>query len=96
MLIRRFSGSRMYTFFRASSCQADANLQSSGNLVTIIFVLVKGALRISPIADPPFSMRKSLIFNGTFILAGCCSMFSLKGSKRVGRQMRDEQQRIVT
>ena len=81
MLIRRFSGSRMYTFFRASSCQADANLQSSGNLVTIIFVLVKGALRISPIADPPLSMRKSLIFNGTLILAGCCSVFFLKGKQ---------------
>lgn len=73
----------------------NANLLFSGNLVTIIFVLVQGALRAPPTADPPLNMRKALIFNGAFILAGCCSVFFLRG-KQVRRekdaQMRDEQQ----
>jgi len=83
-----------------NSDASSAVLWFSGNLVTIMFVLVEGALRASPTADPPLNMRKSLIFNGIFILAGCCSVFFLKG-KQARRekdvQMRDEQQqRIVT
>ena len=74
---------------------ADADLPSSGNLVTIIFVLVEGALRASPTADPPLNMHKSLIFNGAFILAGCCSVFFLRGKqarREKDAQMGDGQQ----
>ena len=90
--------SYVYFLSRYSSCQADANLKSSGNLVTIIFVLVEGALRASPTADPPLNMRKSLIFNGIFILAGCCSVFFLKGKqarREKDARMRDEQQQRI-
>ena len=83
-----------YAHFLSYSFVADGNLRSSGNLVTIMFVLVEGALRASPTADPPLNMHKALIFNGVFVLAGCCVVFFLTGKqarREKDAQMKDGQ-----
>nr|GAT57653.1 MFS general substrate transporter [Mycena chlorophos] len=51
------------------------------NGLAIIFILVEGALRASPSADPPLNMRKALIFNGAFIMIVASSVFFLRGKQ---------------
>ena len=42
---------------------------------------VQGALRADDTAQPPLNMRKSLIFNGAFIMAVGSTIFFLKGEQ---------------
>ncbi|KAF7298232.1 MFS general substrate transporter [Mycena chlorophos] len=51
------------------------------NGLAIIFILVEGALRATPSANPPLNMRKALIFNGAFIMIVASSVFFLRGKQ---------------
>ncbi|GLB37685.1 putative MFS general substrate transporter [Lyophyllum shimeji] len=68
---------------------SSAVLWFTGNLFSVIFVLSEGALRAGPDADPPFNMRRALIFNGTIIMVSASLVFLLQG--RQVRKERDEQ-----
>jgi len=60
------------------------------NLFAVVFILVEGALRAGPDADPPLNMRRALIFNGAIVMTAGASVFLLKG-KQTRKQM--DQQR---
>ncbi|KAG5639117.1 hypothetical protein H0H81_006706 [Sphagnurus paluster] len=68
---------------------SSAVLWFSGNLFGVIFVLVEGALRAGPQANPPLNMLRSLIFNGAIIMSSASLVFMLHG--RQVRKERDEQ-----
>ncbi|KAF7321286.1 MFS general substrate transporter [Mycena kentingensis (nom. inval.)] len=51
------------------------------NALSVVFVLVEGALRAGPDANPPLNMRKALIFNGAVVLTVCSSIFFLRGEQ---------------
>jgi hypothetical protein len=54
---------------------------TSGNIFSILFVLVDGALRAPPTASPPLNMRNALIFNGAFIMALSLPSFFIRGTQ---------------
>ncbi|KAJ7703249.1 major facilitator superfamily domain-containing protein [Mycena rosella] len=56
------------------------------NLFAVIFILVEGALRAGPDANPPLNMRRALIFNGTFVMTASAFVFFLHG-KQTRKQM---------
>ncbi|KAF8650442.1 hypothetical protein AX16_005245 [Volvariella volvacea WC 439] len=68
---------------------SSAILWFSGNLFGIIFIIVEGALRAGPDADPPLNMHRALIFNGVFVLISSLLVFFVTG-KQVRREL-DEQ-----
>ena len=92
-------GSRASISFERFPVSSAANLDQhtphfSGNLFAIMFVLVDGALRAPPTASPPLNMHKALIFNGTFIMVMCISVFFVRGTQvrrendvRIGQEM---------
>jgi len=59
------------------------------NLFCVVFVLVQGALRASPEADPPQNMHRTVIFNGVWVSIVAAFVFFLRG-KQVRREL-DEQ-----
>ncbi|KAJ7188327.1 major facilitator superfamily domain-containing protein [Mycena filopes] len=64
---------------------SSALLWTACNGLAIIFILVEGALRAGPDANPPLNMRRALIFNGAFVMGVAASIFFLRG-----RQMRKQ------
>jgi len=60
-----------------------------GNMFCIVFVLVQGALRASPAANPPQNMHTTIIFNGVWVSAVATLVFFLQGKQ--ARRERDEQ-----
>lgn len=50
---------------------------------------VEGALTAGPEANPPYNMRRALVFNGAFVMACASLIFLLRGQQR--RKERDEQ-----
>ncbi|KNZ75045.1 Major facilitator superfamily domain-containing protein 7, partial [Termitomyces sp. J132] len=68
---------------------SSALLWVSCNLLGVVFVLAEGALRAGPDANPPFNMRRTLIFNGAIIMTCAASVLLLCG-KQV-RKERDEE-----
>ncbi|KAJ6499353.1 major facilitator superfamily domain-containing protein [Mycena sanguinolenta] len=81
------------------ACEVTRNADGSSALlwfacngVAIIFILVEGALRAGPDANPPLNMRRALIFNGTVVLTICCSIFFLRG-KQTRKQLDQEKRR---
>ncbi|KAJ7132801.1 major facilitator superfamily domain-containing protein [Mycena crocata] len=59
------------------------------NLFAVIFILVEGALRAGPDANPPLNMRRALIFNGTIAISTCAFIFFLHG-KQTRKQVDQE------
>jgi len=61
-----------------------------GNLATIFFILVQGALRDDgATANPPHNMHRAIIFNGITVLVASLLVFFLRG--RQARRELDEQ-----
>ncbi|KAJ7262229.1 major facilitator superfamily domain-containing protein [Mycena haematopus] len=80
------------------ACEVTRNADGSSALLwfacngfAIIFILVEGALRAGPDANPPLNMRRALIFNGTVVLVTCCSIFFIHG--RQTRKQIDQEKR---
>ncbi|KIM45391.1 hypothetical protein M413DRAFT_442062 [Hebeloma cylindrosporum] len=61
----------------------------AGNLFTVAFVLIGGALRAGPDASPPLNMKTYLIFQGVIVLVICTTIFLLHGVQR--RKAADEE-----
>ncbi|KAG6850973.1 hypothetical protein H0H93_005842 [Arthromyces matolae] len=59
---------------------------------TLTTSIVQGALRAGPDANPPLNMRRSLIFNGTFMMIAAASVFALRG-RQVRKELDEEKQR---
>ncbi|KAF8902884.1 major facilitator superfamily domain-containing protein [Gymnopilus junonius] len=53
----------------------------SGNLFTVAFVLIAGALRAGSDGSPPLNLKRYLIFEGIVDLAICATVFLLKGTQ---------------
>ncbi|THG96796.1 hypothetical protein EW026_g5107 [Hermanssonia centrifuga] len=66
-----------------------AILWFAGNSVSITCVLVEGALRAGPDANPPNNMHRALIFQGALVCSAVVTIFALQG-KQTRREM-DEQ-----
>ena len=47
------------------------------------------ALRAGPNANPPLNMRRSLIFNGVFVMCAAACVFFIRGKQR--RRQLDEE-----
>jgi len=60
-----------------------------GNLVTIFFILVQGALRDDEAAKPPLNMHRAILFNGISVFVVSLLVFFLCG--RQARREMDEQ-----
>jgi MFS family permease len=78
------------------SCELTRNTDGSaaivwvgGNLFTILFVLVFGALRAGPNDSPPLNMKRAMIFQGAVVLALSSLIFLVRGEQR--RKAMDEQ-----
>ncbi|KDQ57437.1 hypothetical protein JAAARDRAFT_35153 [Jaapia argillacea MUCL 33604] len=65
----------------------------SGNLFSLIFVLVQGALRAGPNAKPPLNMKAALIFNAAFICVSVAFITVFRGKQ--ARRERDEQEQVL-
>ncbi|KAI0920498.1 hypothetical protein AcV5_010215 [Taiwanofungus camphoratus] len=65
---------------------SSAILWGSSNLFGIIFVLSENALRAGPDANPPYNMKRALVFQGALVCAAIAFIFLLEG-----RQIRREQ-----
>ncbi|KDR75073.1 hypothetical protein GALMADRAFT_248949 [Galerina marginata CBS 339.88] len=68
------------------ACEVTRNADGSsaiiwftGNLCTVAFVLIAGALRASQDASPALNLKRYLIFEGVIVVAACSSVFFLKG-----------------
>ncbi|KAG6902749.1 hypothetical protein C0995_011897 [Termitomyces sp. Mi166 len=59
------------------------------NLLAVVFVLVEGALRAPPDANPTLNMHRALIFDGAVIMTCAASILLLHG--RQVRKERDEE-----
>jgi hypothetical protein len=70
-----------YSNFSNVSINSFDTTYVSGNLFSITFVLVEGALRAPSTASPPLNMHKALIFNGVFIMLMCTSVFFIRGTQ---------------
>ncbi|EGO00078.1 hypothetical protein SERLA73DRAFT_180488 [Serpula lacrymans var. lacrymans S7.3] len=68
---------------------SSALLWCSCNLFAIIFILVEGALRDGPDANPPYNMHKAFIFGGAFVTTIGSLVFLLRGKQ--ARRVLDEQ-----
>ncbi|KAJ7346561.1 major facilitator superfamily domain-containing protein [Mycena albidolilacea] len=80
------------------ACEITRNADGSSALLwfacnsfAIIFILVEGALRAGPNANPPLNMRNALIFNGVVVMATSSSIFFLRG--RQTRKQLDQEKR---
>ncbi|KAJ6586871.1 major facilitator superfamily domain-containing protein [Mycena vulgaris] len=51
------------------------------NLFAVAFILVEGALRAGPDANPPLNMRRALIFNGAIVMTISTFVFFLHGKQ---------------
>ncbi|KAJ6593850.1 major facilitator superfamily domain-containing protein [Mycena capillaripes] len=78
------------------ACEITRNADGSAALLwfacngfAIIFILVEGALRAGPGANPPLNMRRALIFNGAIVMATSVSVFFLRGQQT--RKQLDQQ-----
>jgi len=78
------------------ACEITRNAGGSAALLwfacngfAIIFILVEGALRAGPGANPPLNMRRALIFNGAIVMATSVSVFFLRGQQT--RKQLDQQ-----
>ncbi|CAE6508631.1 unnamed protein product [Rhizoctonia solani] len=72
---------------------SSAVLWSSGNLLTLVFITVMDHLRDdSPSANPPSNMRKSLIFQASFVSACTVFIVGLK-AKQTRRELDVQMQR---
>ncbi|EPQ51930.1 MFS general substrate transporter [Gloeophyllum trabeum ATCC 11539] len=68
---------------------SSALLWASGNLFSVVFILSEGALRAGPDANPPYNMRRALIFNGAFVWGAIAFGIPFKGQQT--RRALDEQ-----
>lgn len=59
--------------------------------MSITCVLIEGALRAGPDADPPLNMHRALVFQGALVCGAVGTVFGLRGRQR--RRERDEQAR---
>ncbi|KAF8212680.1 hypothetical protein K438DRAFT_1957299 [Mycena galopus ATCC 62051] len=82
------------------ACEVTRNAEGSSSLLwfacnafTIMFILVEGALRAGPSANPPLNMRHSLIFNGVVVMTTCVSVFFLRGQQTRKHLDQEKQQR---
>ncbi|KAJ7901776.1 major facilitator superfamily domain-containing protein [Mycena olivaceomarginata] len=75
----------------ANADGSSALLWFACNGFAIIFILVEGALRAGPNANPPLNMRNALIFNGVVVMATSSSIFFLRG--RQTRKQLDQEKR---
>ncbi|KAJ3570015.1 hypothetical protein NP233_g4678 [Leucocoprinus birnbaumii] len=71
---------------------SSAILWFTGNLFGVVFILVQGALRASDDATPPLNMHRALIFNASFIMVACSSIFLIRG-KQVRKRADEEKLR---
>ncbi|KAI5123266.1 hypothetical protein M0805_001355 [Coniferiporia weirii] len=65
-----------------NSGASSAILWLSGNLFSIIFILVMSVLRAPESASPPKNMHRALIFNGVTIFVTTMSIFLFRGRQR--------------
>ncbi|KAM5538876.1 hypothetical protein V8D89_007598 [Ganoderma adspersum] len=70
---------------------SSAVLWFSTNLCGLIFVLVEGALRAGPNANPPYNMHHAIIFQGVLGMAVVASVYLLEGKQT--RRAQDEDKR---
>ncbi|KAF7428316.1 hypothetical protein PC9H_007537 [Pleurotus ostreatus] len=68
---------------------SSAILWFAGNLFAVMFILVQGALRAGPDANPPLNMHQAIMFNGIFIFVSSFLVLFLKGD--MVRKARDEE-----
>ncbi|KAJ7783079.1 major facilitator superfamily domain-containing protein [Mycena metata] len=83
------------------ACEVTRNADGSSSLMwfacngfAIIFILVEGALRAGPDANPPLNMRRALIFNGALVMGISASIFFLRGRqsrKQIDRERQQQQ-----
>ncbi|PIL26139.1 MFS general substrate transporter [Ganoderma sinense ZZ0214-1] len=71
---------------------SSAILWFSTNLCGLIFVLVEGALRAGPNANPPYNMHRAIIFQGVLGMAVVVLVYLLEGkqTRRAQDEVRDE------
>ncbi|PCH42994.1 MFS general substrate transporter [Wolfiporia cocos MD-104 SS10] len=60
---------------------SSAVLWSASNLIGVILVLAQGALRDGPDANPPYNMKRALIFQGAFACATVALLFLVQGEQ---------------
>ncbi|EPQ57161.1 MFS general substrate transporter [Gloeophyllum trabeum ATCC 11539] len=72
---------------------SSALLWASGNMFSIIFILVEGALRAGPDANPPLNMRRALIFNAAFVWGAVVFVVLFRGKQ--ARRAMDEHRRNI-
>ncbi|RPD77008.1 MFS general substrate transporter [Lentinus tigrinus ALCF2SS1-7] len=70
---------------------SSAILWLSTNLFGLIFVLVEGALRAGPDADPPLNMHRAVIFQASLVAAAVLLIFGAEGKQT--RRTQDELKR---
>ncbi|EJU04374.1 MFS general substrate transporter [Dacryopinax primogenitus] len=77
-------------------CEVSRNAETSSaifwcsaNLMSVIYILVEGALRAPADADPPFNMHRSIIFQSIIVLILCVIIFGLEG-RQARREMDTE------
>ncbi|KIP09398.1 hypothetical protein PHLGIDRAFT_11937 [Phlebiopsis gigantea 11061_1 CR5-6] len=68
---------------------SSALLWFAGNLMSVVCVLVEGALRAGPAAHPPNNMHRALVFQGALVCGAVATIAGLRG--RQARRARDEQ-----
>jgi hypothetical protein len=84
------------------ACEVTRNADGSSALLwfacnglAIIFILVEGALRAGPDANPPLNMHRALIFNGAVVLTVCASIFFIRG-QQTRKELDQEKQKRST
>ncbi|OCH88926.1 MFS general substrate transporter [Obba rivulosa] len=60
---------------------SSAILWCSTNVFGVMMVLAEGALRAGPDANPPFNMKRALIFQGCFVCVAAACTFLLQGKQ---------------
>ncbi|KAI8972584.1 major facilitator superfamily domain-containing protein [Trametes punicea] len=72
---------------------SSALLWASTNLFGLIFVLVEGALRAGPDAQPPLNMRRAAIFQGVLVAGIIVFVYLIEGKQT--RRTQDEERRAA-
>ncbi|TBU57173.1 MFS general substrate transporter [Dichomitus squalens] len=70
---------------------SSAVLWFSTNLFGLVFVLVEGALRAGPDADPPLNMHRAFIFQGAVVAVVVVFVYLVEGKQT--RRFQDEEKR---
>jgi len=77
-------------------CEVSRNAETSSaifwcfaNLMSVIYILVEGALRAPADADPSLNMHRAIIFQAVVVLVLCVFVFGLEG-RQVRREMDKE------